>query len=304
MLQAVRIVSPQDFYEKMSTVCTTHPVGCNLIDNILDGILSGRRKYEDCRYWIVLDDNSGEVVGGAILTSPHGYLFSEMPIEATQLLGRTIADQDKDLFPFFRGPTTVVEHCLQSYLPISSRNVVSEDLDYLYALTSETFRPPKALPQHNEIRPVVESDRTLLIEWLLAFTEEAMIHLDVQGMADEFISMGTARFLCVDVHPVSLVHRGLPLHRTGGPVACRITTVYTPPSHRRQGFAQSLVASAAAEILAMTSSSSSSNSTTPSDGDAMAILAADSLNPASNALYLSLGFQRMCDLRCAFFSSH
>ena len=75
-------------------------------------------------------------------------------------------------------------------------------------------------------------------------------------------------------------------HPRTGP---RIGPVYTPPEHRRHGYATRLVAELSASRLAL--------------GDAACYLFTDMANPTSNAIYARIGYVKVCEAVEYVFSS-
>ena len=81
-----------------------------------------------------------------------------------------------------------------------------------------------------------------------------------------------------DGRPVSLVCFGGPT-----PTGIRIGPVYTPPEHRGHGYASALTAEVSAQQLA--------------GGRSFCFLYTDLGNPTSNAIYMRIGYERVCDSR-------
>ena len=61
----------------------------------------------------------------------------------------------------------------------------------------------------------------------------------------------------------------------------RIGPVYTPPEHRRRGYATTLVADLSAWLLER--------------GHRACFLYTDLANPTSNRIYVEIGYERVCD---------
>ena len=80
----------------------------------------------------------------------------------------------------------------------------------------------------------------------------------------------------VDGEPVSLSGHGNP---TG--TGIRIGPVYTPPEHRRQGYASALVAAQSEWLL--------------SNGYRFCFLYTDLANPTSNAIYERIGYRQVAE---------
>jgi uncharacterized protein len=140
---------------------------------------------------------------------------------------------------------------------------------------AEVRDPPRPAPGRLRIARLEE--RPLLVDWIRAFLREA----GVAG-ADQAAAMVDAR----------LARDGLLLWDHGGPVCVvgaagpiagvtRFGPVYTPPEHRRRGYAGSAVAAASRRALAAGASSCT--------------LFTDLANPTSNKIYAEVGYRRVGD---------
>jgi predicted GNAT family acetyltransferase len=136
------------------------------------------------------------------------------------------------------------------------------------------------------MRPADGADRALVLEWVEAFTTE-VLHESVSAdserherSVDARLAGGDAGFALWEAggRPVSLVGFGGPT-----PNGIRIGPVYTPPEHRGHGYASALTARVSAHQLAR--------------GRRFCFLYTDLGNPTSNAIYLRIGYERVCDSR-------
>ena len=98
-----------------------------------------------------------------------------------------------------------------------------------------------------------------------------------RNLESRFGSEGTGFWLWEDGgQPVSLAGFGGPT-----PTGIRIGPVYTPPEHRRRGYATTLVADLSSWLLG--------------HGHRACFLYTDLANPTSNRIYVEIGYQRVCD---------
>ena len=98
-----------------------------------------------------------------------------------------------------------------------------------------------------------------------------------RNLATRFGGKGTGFWLWEDAGaPVSLAGFS---GRT--PTGIRIGPVYTPPEHRRRGYASTLVADLSAWLL--------------DQGHRACFLYTDLANPTSNRIYVEIGYERVCD---------
>jgi GNAT superfamily N-acetyltransferase len=126
------------------------------------------------------------------------------------------------------------------------------------------------------LRVASTADRELLIEWMLAFTDEVGLPAPGAEHAARGVDVRLARdglLVWEDGEPVSLV--GISPEVAG---VVRIGPVYTPPSLRGHGYATSAVAATSRRALA--------------GGAERCMLFTDLANPTSNKIYAEIGYRR------------
>jgi predicted GNAT family acetyltransferase len=136
--------------------------------------------------------------------------------------------------------------------------------------------PPR--PASGSLRVAGAADRELLLEWGTAFFNEAAVgrgEIEGQRMVQARLPRGEL-LLWEDGGPVSFLGMTAPVSRV-----VRIGPVYTPPGHRRRGYAGSAVAAASRRALAA--------------GADRCMLFTDLANPTSNKIYAEVGYERFGD---------
>jgi ribosomal protein S18 acetylase RimI-like enzyme len=153
------------------------------------------------------------------------------------------------------------------------------------AATGGTFTPIVALRVHEltrvevvpgvgTLRAAVDADRKKVEQWEQAFFAEALPS-DAPHRSGPLSLDG---FFLWEVDGVSVaMARGL----AAGPHTAVITAVYTPPEHRRRGYATSAVAALSGRLL--------------EQGYASCVLFTDLANPTSNAIYRLIGYRPVGD---------
>ncbi|MEU4190772.1 GNAT family N-acetyltransferase [Kribbella sp. NPDC026611] len=121
-------------------------------------------------------------------------------------------------------------------------------------------------------RPVREDDLELVAAWAGDGFEELKRERD---WARRQLEHGTLWMWEVGGEPVSMVGFHLPIFGV-----CRVGPVYTPPEHRKHGYAGALTSQVSAQILA--------------DGNE-ACLYTDLANPTSNKIYYQAGYRPVAD---------
>jgi predicted GNAT family acetyltransferase len=155
-----------------------------------------------------------------------------------------------------------------------------------HELTGRTHRLRVRLRQHvlvavNDVpaaggfpRTATEADIDGLIEWQSAFMKEVRLP-DPPARVREILPKRVLRgeFRIWD-HGGPVAYAG---YNDAAPEFARVAPVYTPPGCRGRGYATSLVARMASELLAR--------------GKRRLFLTTDTANPTSNAIYARIGFQ-------------
>lgn len=130
------------------------------------------------------------------------------------------------------------------------------------------------------LRLATMRDRSLLIDWIKAFTEEAIGENepkpDYQGICDRRLSQNSLYLWQNDI-PVSMA--GI---SGATPNGIRINAVYTPLEYRKKGYASSCVATLSKTLL--------------DRGYKYCFLFTDLANPTSNSIYQKIGYKPVCDV--------
>ena len=249
--------------------------------NLAFGILSTARAYPDlypeARGWVALSD--GMVVGAALRTPPHNVVVLR-PTDPRAL--RLLAEAIDDDLPGVVGAVPEVDVFAHEWASLHDLTIETRFEQGIYALQ-------RAVPTSGtagSMRPANAEDRPLLLEWVLAFATEVLHEAPGDDAArheravDARLSGGAAGFVLWEVEgrPVSLVGFGGPT-----PNGIRIGPVYTPPEHRGRGYARALTAQVSQLLL--------------DSGRRFCFLYTDLANPTSNAIYMRIGYERVCDSR-------
>ncbi|MBI3751363.1 MAG: GNAT family N-acetyltransferase [Chloroflexi bacterium] len=148
----------------------------------------------------------------------------------------------------------------------------------IYRLT----RVIPAWPAAGRARTAQAGDRLTVANWLRAFAREALGEAmdDAPVLADRWAARlgGRAMWLWeVDGQVVSMAGVSGPT-----PHGIRVGPVYTPPEHRRRGYAGALVAAASQAQL--------------DGGRRFVFLFTDLANPTSNHVYQAIGYEPVADV--------
>ena len=141
-------------------------------------------------------------------------------------------------------------------------------------------------PVAGSMRPYVDADRPLVLDWLTAFFAEAMPgtpESDAGGFLTRRLAEPTSRLvLWDDGEPRSLAGFGSPT-----PNGMRVGPVYTPPELRGRGYASALTAAVTEHVLA---------------DRLFCFLSTDLANPTSNSIYQRIGYRPVIDVNVWHFA--
>jgi hypothetical protein len=224
-------------------------------------------------YGLWLAENGSETVGAAVRTPPH-YLVVARPRDDSALEALAAAIDDEP--PGVVAARPEVETFAAAWAARTGVTPRTNRAQGIFAL-ERVDRPPAVSGRMHDARV---DDRPLLLEWWRAFAEEAL----GETPADESVAHAvdhrlTAReagvALWEDGQTVSLAAFGNPT-----PNGIRIGPVYTPPEHRRRGYASALVAELSERLLARRR---------------FCFLFTDLANPTANRIYEQIGYRRVCE---------
>jgi hypothetical protein len=229
------------------------------------------------RFWVVRDGN--EPAAAALRTEPYNLVLGDPGSEAALgSLVDAIVDDDPDV-PGLVGNVPFVEEAAELIASRSARIAEHGLAQGVYGLTKVRDVPRVT----GTARAATSEDRKLLIAWLTAFSYEALPHPDhdVERLGQTL----DTRFSSEDAGFWLWEHEGEPVSLAGfsgpTPTGIRVGPAYTPPEHRRRGYATTLVADLSRWLL--------------EQGHRACFLFTDLANPTSNRIYVDIGYERVCD---------
>jgi predicted GNAT family acetyltransferase len=232
--------------------------------------------YRDPRFWTAHD--GGRVVAAALRTPPYNVILSHVdePRWLTAL-GAAVLDEDEP--PGVTAPTAAASGLAAMWSARTGRAAVNVMQERVFRL--DRVVPPRAAP--GRCRDPEERDRSLLVDWLAAFTAEALPaeapRRDTAELADQFLRRA-GRVAYLWEHDGEVVAFAGVSGRT--PHGIRVGPVYTPPERRGRGYASNLVAEVSQRQL--------------DGGRSFVFLFTDLANPTSNHIYQALGYAPVVDV--------
>ena len=267
----VRVTSdPQVFEQTVFPFLQQDPVLHTIImTNVHERAADTAGAQEEPSYFVSVHDP--DVVGAAMRTPGRGVYVGALREE----LAEPIADAYAAVLPELKGvagdrPAAVAfgrRWCeLRGGTAIETRGTRLHKLIELTPLAAE-----------GSPRPMRPDDVDLVAAWSDGFAAEVAddVATDNHEWAERRLAEQTLWIWEAGGEPVSMVGFHLPLYGV-----CRVGPVYTPPEHRRHGYAGALTSHVSANILA---------------GGNQACLYTDLANPTSNKIYHQAGYRPVAD---------
>ncbi|MEN8241745.1 MAG: GNAT family N-acetyltransferase [Chloroflexota bacterium] len=271
--------SAEEFLTTTRETMEAHEVVNSLMLGIAENLTQNPHFYSDADPYLAVVEHDGRQVLRATMTPPYGLLLtypSPPEAEAFQLVVEDI--QEKGL-PLANLSCTkpIAEQFAQAWANHHQGSYQLEMAQRLYEL--RTVNPVENVP--GEIRTAVGADVPLLVEWMIAFEIDCFGKLESE---EERITKNVAAGVAAgswgiwfnEENPVSMVVSGRPTRH-----GISVSGVYTPPEHRKHGYASACVAAHSQKLL--------------DQGYQFCSLFTDLANPTSNSIYMQIGYQPVAD---------
>ena len=276
-MEVLRYDDPVTFRRDGGPLLLAHAARNNLPLAILQVLHDQPEVYPVFHLWLAVAD--GQPVGLALQTEPYNVLLAEPLVdEAVDALAEAVV-LDGGPLPGVTANLPWADRFAARVTEMTGQTAERILREGVWELTAVADVP---IPDGG-LRAATPRDRDLLREWMRAFADEALppgrprddtrtdLQIDLR-LAGE----GGGFRLWEDGAPVAMAgHHDIP------GLGSRIGPVYTPPQHRRRGYATRLVAELSAARLAL--------------GDAACYLFTDMANPTSNAIYARIGYVKVCE---------
>ena len=242
---------------------------------VLATIEDDPERYAEHHLWLAEDDD-GKVAACAFMTPPFRLLPMGGPAGFDELV--EVVRADPVSVPGVSGFVPEVDRFAERWVAATGA-ATRIDME-MRVYTADAVTPPAAAP--GGMRVATEADRVLLTEWAHAFAAET-------GLTEgpEEIARSVVGRIGADPGIVLWEDDGIPVTLAGAvqssPGIARVGPVYTPPEHRRRGYATSLVAEWTAELLRR--------------GAERCMLFTDLANPTSNSIYQAVGYRPVGESR-------
>jgi predicted GNAT family acetyltransferase len=266
----------RDFLERAGGLLLEDEARHNLALGIASFTLDHPGVYGELRGWVAHE--AGTVVGAALQTPPYNLVLARPRASgALEALAGAIAEA----LPGVVGAVPEVDAFAAAWAELHAATPATRFDQRIYAL--EALHPPRGVD--GAARLAGAGDRALVLDWMTAFTREALHGADdaarIERSVDARLGPDGAGGICLweaGGGPVSLAGFGGPT-----PNGLRIGPVYTPPERRGRGYGSAVTAAASRIGLER--------------GKRFCFLYTDLANPTSNAIYMRLGYRAVCDSR-------
>jgi hypothetical protein len=244
----------------------------NLILGLARSLTHSTDRYEMPIYLATVEQDDS-VVGCAWRTPPYKVGLTRLPEGAAALLATDVA-QVYETLPAVLGPKPAVAHFAEAWSRAKGVQAEPGMLQRIYELT-EVIWPEPTPP--GAMRTATPEDEALLTDWIAAFSAESGILNESPRYFARTLIAQEACMLWIDEQPVTMA-----AWRGRTPKGARVGYVYTPPEHRRRGYATACTAALSQHLL--------------DSGCAFCVLYTDLANPTSNRIYQRIGYRPVCDV--------
>ncbi|WP_414584277.1 GNAT family N-acetyltransferase [Scytonema sp. PCC 10023] len=276
-----RFEDANQFYERVKDYLLKQEALHNKLLALCNALIHNPERFDQKPYLATVEVD-GDIVAVVMRTPPRNLLLSKIQdfvaIEAfAERLCKSIA-QDLHLtqkpLPGINAPTIEAKAFTEAW-----HSLTGQSYQLKMSLRAFQLEQVQAIPQATgDLRIATESERQLLIRWFEAFMLEALGNVEpgVERTVERHLQRGSA-YIWEDQTPVSMAcHVGVTPNGAG------VSLVYTPPEHRRKGYASACMAALSQTLL--------------DQGHRYCFLFTDLANPTSNHIYQAIGYKPVGDL--------
>ena len=248
----------------------------NLILGVAQRLVDFPNAYQNPFFAVVRDADEALILA-ALMTPPHNMILAggENYQAGVIALVRYLYENPLDV-PGVIGPAHIAVYFSDEWQKVMGQPGELSMVQKVYELRS-VHMPPMPVGQ---FRKAIPDDIPIIAGWLQSFEEEALgKSQDVDtARAGRLVNMGSIFVLELEKELVSMAMKTRPLAHS-----ITIGGVYTPPTHRRKGYATAVVARLSQHLL--------------ESGYQFVNLFTDMANPTSNSIYRKIGYHPVCDFR-------
>jgi ribosomal protein S18 acetylase RimI-like enzyme len=267
---------PADFLDRAAPLLRRESAAHTVVRSVARNVLHDLGRYgAGTPFFATYEEADGAVRGAALWTPPHAVLAGPLPEGAGAALASTLHAAGLRPEGVLTTPEAAREYA-QRWQSLSGTPLHPRRTTRLHALGA--LAPHRA---PGRARPATEANADLLAAWFQGFTTDVgeRTPSDPAAWTADVLAHGTCLlWQTPEGTPVAMAAR---TPATGD--STRVTTVYTPPAHRRHGYAAAVTTAVTESALAA--------------GCTEILLNTDVANPTSNALYRRLGYVPVRDFQ-------
>lgn len=266
-----RFEDASQFYERVKDYLLDKEALHNVQLAFCNSLIDNPQRYE--KPYLATVEVEG-IIAVAMRTTRRNLLLSKIQnFDCIKTIAQDI-HQTQESLPGVNAPTAEAKAFAEAWHSLTGQSYQLKMA--LRAFQLEQVQPISKPTGH--LRLATVSDRQLLIRWYEAYALEALgtVESEVERMVDRHLHRGIA-YIWENEIPVSMA-----CHTRVTPNGAAVSLVYTPPEHRRKGYASACVAALSQTLLAA--------------GHRYCFLFTDSANPTSNHIYQAIGYEPMGDL--------
>lgn len=258
------------FYARSSYYLLRHEAIHSVMLGICDSLTQNPQKYDYVPYLATVE--ADEIIAVAMCTRARPLLLSQCQnLAAMNLIAENLIEylySHQQLLPGVNAPIAESQAFASSWASLTGQSYQLKMA--IRAFQLEKVQQPSQPPGY--LRVATEKDKELLMQWVVAFSDEAVgAPADAESWVNNFLLNQTA-FVWEDEVPVSLACR-----TRVTPNGVGISVVYTPSEYRRKGYGSACVAALSEHFL--------------NQGYKYCFLFTDLANPTSNHIYQAIGYQ-------------
>jgi uncharacterized protein len=259
--------APAFVLDHAGTFLASQPVLHNLILTILHARIAHP---EPGRYWVAREQDKAV---GVVLQSPLTYAATMTPMPERAVVGMVDAIAQAGVaLPGVNGEAATAAAFAGNWAERKKSAVTPFQANRLYELLEVAKAPGIA----GKLRQAFPEDRALMIDWTRAFSIEIGEPAgDTELSVDRWLAAGEL-WLWDDGEPRSMAVAREPVE-----AVVRVSGVYTPPGHRKRGYAEACVHALSRRHR---------------DPGYRSILYTDLGNPTSNSIYRRIGYRAVAEV--------
>lgn len=246
----------------------------NLILGVTEQLVNNPKVYQN-PFFATVRDQKEELILAAVMTPPLNLVLAD---QGSGSLGFAILIDHLQSHaihvPGVIGPSQIIEPFTKTWMEMVGGTIEVNMRQRVYEL--HQVQMPQCPP--GKFRKANHAEISTLAKWLRAFELEALgksHNLDLERV-ERLVSLERIFIWELDEMIVSMAMITRPIAHS-----ISIGSVYTPPEHRRRGYAGALVANLSQHLL--------------DEGYQFVNLFTDLDNPTSNKIYQSVGYHFVCD---------